>query len=60
MKPTNKAIKNNHYASWTGLTYEGVNKHFPESEEKWNTLVDVEVPDDHAHTPHTTPDNLDA
>jgi hypothetical protein len=33
-KPTwLKAIKNNHYASWTGLTYEGVNKHFPESEE---------------------------
>jgi hypothetical protein len=33
-KPTwLKAIKNNHYASWTGLSYEGVNKHFPESEE---------------------------
>ena len=33
-KPTwLKAIKNNHYASWTGLTYEGVSKHFPESEE---------------------------
>ena len=27
------AIKNNHYASWTGLTYEGVSKYFPESEE---------------------------
>jgi hypothetical protein len=27
------AIKNNQYASWTGLTYEGVSKHFPESEE---------------------------
>ena len=33
-KPTwLKAIRNNHYASWTGLTYEGVSKHFPESEE---------------------------
>jgi hypothetical protein len=27
------AIKNNHYASWTGLTYERVSKYFPESEE---------------------------
>ena len=27
------AIKNNQYASWTGLTYEGVSKYFPESEE---------------------------
>jgi hypothetical protein len=33
-KPTwIKAIKNKHYASWTGLTYEGVSKHYPESEE---------------------------
>jgi hypothetical protein len=29
------AIKNNQYASWTGLTWEGVRKHFPESEETW-------------------------
>ena len=29
------AIKNNHYASWTGLTYEGVSKYYPESEETW-------------------------
>ncbi len=28
-----KAIKNNHYALWTGLTYEGVSNYFPESEE---------------------------
>ncbi len=29
------AIKNNHYTSWKGLTYKGVSKHFPESEETW-------------------------
>ena len=29
------AIKNNHYASWTGLTYSNVAKHFPGSEETW-------------------------
>ena len=29
------AIKNSQYASWTGLTHEGVRKHFPESEETW-------------------------
>jgi hypothetical protein len=28
-----KAIKNRQYASWLGLTWEAVNKHFPESEE---------------------------
>ncbi len=28
-----KAIKNKQYASWPGLTWEAVNKHFPESEE---------------------------
>ena len=28
-----KAIKNKKYASWPGLTWEAVNKHFPESEE---------------------------
>ena len=28
-----KAIKNKQYASWSGLTWEAVNKHFPESEE---------------------------
>ena len=28
-----KAIKNRQYAWWTGLTWEAVNKHFPESEE---------------------------
>ena len=27
------AIKNKHYASWTGLTYEGASKHFPEASE---------------------------
>ena len=33
-KPTwLQAIKNNHYASWTGLTYEGVSKYYPESNE---------------------------
>jgi hypothetical protein len=33
-KPTwLKAIKNNHYSSWTGLTYEGVTKYYPESTE---------------------------
>jgi hypothetical protein len=31
-KPTwLRAIKNNHYASWTGLTYNGVRKYYPES-----------------------------
>jgi hypothetical protein len=35
-KPTwLKAIRNNPYALWTGLTYEGVSKHFPESEETY-------------------------
>jgi hypothetical protein len=29
------AIKNNQFALWTGLTYEGVRKDFPESEETW-------------------------
>ncbi len=29
------AIKNNQFASWTGLTYEGVRKYYPESEETW-------------------------
>ena len=29
------AIKNNQFASWTGLTHDGVRKHFPESEETW-------------------------
>ena len=29
------AIKNNHYASWTGLNYQSVSKFFPESEETW-------------------------
>ena len=28
-----KAIKNKQYASWPGLTWEVVNKHFPESKE---------------------------
>jgi hypothetical protein len=28
-----KAIKNKQYASWPGLTWEAVNKNFPESEE---------------------------
>ncbi len=28
-----KAIKNKQYASWPGLTWEAVNKHFPESKE---------------------------
>ncbi len=28
-----KTIKNKQYASWPGLTWEAVNKHFPESEE---------------------------
>jgi hypothetical protein len=28
-----KAIKNKQYASWPGLTWEAVNKHFPKSEE---------------------------
>ena len=28
-----KAIKNNQYASWLGLTWEAVNKHFPKSKE---------------------------
>ncbi len=28
-----KAIKNKQYASWPGLTWDAVNKHFPESEE---------------------------
>ena len=33
-KPTwLQAIKNNHYASWTGLTYDGVSKYYPESTE---------------------------
>jgi hypothetical protein len=33
-KPTwLRAIKNNHYASWTGLTYDGVSKYYPESTE---------------------------
>ena len=30
-----RAIKNNHYASWTGLTCENARKYFPESEETW-------------------------
>ena len=29
------AIKNGHYASWKGLNYSSVAKHFPESEETW-------------------------
>jgi len=28
-----KAIKNKQYALWPGITWEAVNKHFPESEE---------------------------
>ena len=33
-KPTwLKAIKNKHYSSWRGLTYEGVSKHYPELDE---------------------------
>ena len=30
-----KAIRNKQYASWPGLTWEAVNKNFPESEETW-------------------------
>ena len=29
------AIKNKHHASWTGLSYAAVSKHYPESEETW-------------------------
>ena len=29
------AIENSHYASWMGLNYSSVAKHFPESEETW-------------------------
>ena len=29
------AIKNQHYATWKGLTVAGIRRHFPESDETW-------------------------